>query len=159
MGIGFAIPADSAIKVMQDLINYGQVIRGWLGIEAQQMTPELAQSFQLSSPQGVIITAIYNNGPAHKAGLRPGDIILRMNDITVSDGRLSMLQVAQGRPGERIEIEVLRNAGHLGGRVGSRPVVESFARGGELSSPLPTTVPTRKQHYVRADTETEAVSL
>lgn len=109
VGIGFAIPADTAVKVMQDLVSYGQVVRGWLGIEAQQMTPELAQSFQLNAPTGVIITAIYNNSPAHKAGLLPGDIILRMNDVTVSDGRLSMMQVAQGQPGDKIEIEVLRN--------------------------------------------------
>ncbi|HUH38645.1 MAG TPA: trypsin-like peptidase domain-containing protein [Spongiibacteraceae bacterium] len=109
VGIGFAIPADTAVKVMQDLVSYGQVVRGWLGIEAQQMTPELAQSFQLNAPTGVIITAIYNNGPAHKAGLLPGDIILRMNNVTVSDGRLSMMQVAQGQPGDKIEIEVLRN--------------------------------------------------
>ncbi len=109
VGIGFAIPADTAVKVMQDLVSYGQVVRGWLGIEAQQMTPELAKSFKLNSPNGVIVTAIYNNGPAHKAGLRPGDIILRMNNSQVSDGRLSMHQVAQGRPGDKIEIELLRN--------------------------------------------------
>ena len=113
VGIGFAIPADTAVKVMQDLVSYGQVVRGWLGIEAQQMTPELAQSFKLNSANGVIITAIYNNGPAHKAGLRPGDIILRMNNRQVSDGRLSMHQVAQGRPGDEIEIEVLRNGENL----------------------------------------------
>ncbi len=113
VGIGFAIPSDTAIKIMQDLVNYGQVVRGWLGIEAQQMTPELAQSFNLSNPTGIIITAIYNNSPAHKAGLRPGDIILRMNEATVSDGRLSMMQVAQGRPGDEIEIEVLRNGEHV----------------------------------------------
>ncbi|MBU3069721.1 trypsin-like peptidase domain-containing protein [Aestuariicella sp. G3-2] len=109
VGIGFAIPADTAVKVMRDLVSYGQVVRGWLGIEAQQMTPELAQSFKLNAPTGVIITAIYNNSPAFKAGLQPGDIILRMNNVTVSDGRLSMMQVAQGRPGDKIEIEVLRN--------------------------------------------------
>ncbi len=109
VGIGFAIPADTAVKVMQDLVSYGQVVRGWLGIEAQQMTPELAKSFKLNSANGVIVTAIYNNGPAHKAGLRPGDIILRMNNSQVSDGRLSMHQVAQGRPGDKIEIELLRN--------------------------------------------------
>lgn len=109
VGIGFAIPADTAVKVMRDLVSYGQVVRGWLGIEAQQMTIELAKSFKLNSAHGVIITAIYNNGPAHNAGLRPGDIILRMNNVMVSDGRLSMNQIAQGRPGDTIEIEVLRN--------------------------------------------------
>lgn len=108
VGIGFAIPADTAVKVMQDLVSYGQVVRGWLGIEAQQLTPELAQSLQLSATNGVIVTAIYNNGPAHKAGLRPGDIIQRMNNIVVSDGRLSMQQIAQGRPGDEITIEFLR---------------------------------------------------
>ena len=123
VGIGFAIPADTAVKVMQDLVSYGQVVRGWLGIEAQQMTPELAKSFKLNSPNGVIVTAIYNNGPAHKAGLRPGDIILRMNNSQVSDGRLSMHQVAQGRPGDKIEIELLRNGETLvmNGVLGVKP--------------------------------------
>jgi len=113
VGIGFAIPADTAVKVMQDLVSYGQVVRGWLGIEAQQMTPELAESFKLTTANGVIITAIYNNGPAHKAGLRPGDIIVKMNNRAVSDGRLSMHQVAQGRPGDEIKVEVLRNGKSL----------------------------------------------
>lgn len=127
VGIGFAIPADTAVKVMQDLVSYGQVVRGWLGIEAQQMTPELAQSFKLNSPTGVIITAIYNNSPAFKAGLQPGDIILRMNNVTVSDGRLSMMQVAQGRPGDKIEIEVLRNGEKVtvNGVLGVKPPTNS----------------------------------
>ena len=112
-GIGFAIPSDTAVKVMQDLVSYGQVVRGWLGIEAQQITPALAQSFELSTSSGVIVTAIFNNGPAHKAGLQPGDIIIRMNEVAVSDGRLSMHQVAQGRPGDEIIIEVLRNGEKL----------------------------------------------
>lgn len=109
VGIGFAIPADNAIKAMNDLVNYGQVVRGWLGIEAQQLSPELAKSFKLESNHGVIITAIYNNGPAHKAGLRPGDIIVRMNNIPVSDGRLSMYQIAQSKPGDEIRIDFLRD--------------------------------------------------
>ncbi|WP_439133223.1 trypsin-like peptidase domain-containing protein [Pseudomaricurvus sp.] len=127
VGIGFAIPADTAVKVMQDLVSYGQVVRGWLGIEAQQMTPELAQSFKLSAPTGVIITAIYKNSPAFQAGLQPGDIILRMNNVTVSDGRLSMMQVAQGRPGDEIEIEVLRNGQKvtLNGVLGVKPPAKS----------------------------------
>ncbi|MYM64642.1 trypsin-like peptidase domain-containing protein [Pseudomaricurvus sp. HS19] len=109
VGIGFAIPADTAIKVMHDLVSYGKVVRGWLGIEAQQMSPELAQSFGLSESNGVIITAIYNQGPAHQAGLRPGDIILRINDTLVIDGRLSMHQVAQGHPGDPVELGIIRN--------------------------------------------------
>ncbi len=108
VGIGFAIPADTAVKVMQDLVKYGKVVRGWLGIEAQQMTPELAQSFQLNNANGVIITAIYNNGPAHKAGLLPGDIVMKINNTLVTDGRLSMHQVAQARPGDKVRLSILR---------------------------------------------------
>ena len=109
VGIGFAIPAEIAIETLKDIVKYGRVVRGWLGIEAQQLTPRLARSFNLSSTNGVVITAIYSNGPAHKAGLKPGDIITRINSEPVGDGRRSMTQIAQSRPGESVAIEVLRD--------------------------------------------------
>lgn len=108
VGIGFAIPADTVVTAMRDLIQYGKVVRGWLGVEAQQITPELAQSFDLKSTDGVIITAIYNNGPAHQAGLRPGDIITQLNDLVVKNGLLSMNKIARGRPGDKVEVNFTR---------------------------------------------------
>ncbi len=109
VGIGFAIPVDTAMKVLRDIIDVGHVVRGWLGIEAQELTPKLAQSFSLDSTNGFIIIAIYNDGPAHRAGLLPGDIITHINQQPVINGRLGMVQIAESRPGDQVAIEVLRN--------------------------------------------------
>lgn len=109
VGIGFAIPAETAVSAMHDIIQYGKVVRGWLGVEAQQITKELAQSFNLQSTDGVIITAVYNDGPAQQAGLKPGDIILKLNDLMVRNGLLSMNKIAQGRPGDKVKVVFLRN--------------------------------------------------
>ena len=110
VGIGFAIPADTAVKATKDLVQHGEVIRGWLGIEAQQLDIELAQSFNIQTEHGVIITAIYNNGPAHKIGLRAGDIIIRLNQQMVSNGQLSVNQIGNGKPGDKVIIDFLRNS-------------------------------------------------
>lgn len=109
VGIGFAIPAEIAINILNDIVEFGHVARGWLGIEAQQLSPQMARSYNLSSNNGVVITSIYNNGPAHRAGLKPGDIITRINNEPIGDGRRGMTQIAQSRPGESVAIEVLRN--------------------------------------------------
>lgn len=108
VGIGFAIPADTAVSALEDIVTHGQVVRGWLGVEAQQLSEAAAEKLQLNTRNGVIVTAIYNGGPAHKAGLRPGDIILRINELWVSDGRLSMNQVAARRPGDEVKVAILR---------------------------------------------------
>lgn len=108
-GIGFAIPAITARQVMQDLIEHGRVIRGWLGIEVQELTPQLAESFNLESSDGVIVSGIVRNGPAHRAGLEPGDILLAINSETITTGRDLMRRIARTKPGETVRFEVLRN--------------------------------------------------
>ncbi|GAA5317687.1 MAG: Do family serine endopeptidase AlgW [Candidatus Pelagadaptatus aseana] len=130
VGIGFAIPADIAVSAMQDLIKYGKVVRGWLGVEAQQITPELAQSFRLDSTDGVIITAIYNNGPAHQAGIRPGDIIIKLNDLMVKNGLLSMNKIARGRPGDKVDVIFLRKGEqhNTTATLGIKPDLQDTAR-------------------------------
>ncbi len=125
-GIGFAIPIKLALEVMDSIIRYGQVIRGWLGVEVQVMTPDLAHSFNVSNRQGIIVTAAYANGPAARAGLQPGDIIVAIDGEPARDGRTSMNQVARVRPGERIDLNVLRNGKSLTltATVGTRPAVK-----------------------------------
>ena len=77
-GVGLAVPADTALLSLKDIVEMGKVVRGWLGVEAQPVTPLIAQQLNLQAINGVVVTAIFNNGPAHKAGLTPGDIILKL---------------------------------------------------------------------------------
>ena len=125
LGIGFAIPIDAARKVMEDIVKTGSVRRGWLGVEPQDITPELARAFGLpADTQGVVIAGVLRDGPAGKAGLRVGDIVQRVNGTPVRD-TVAMLRLIAGlTPGEKATLELLR-----GGRkrdlevaVGTRPV-------------------------------------
>ena len=122
-GIGFAIPVKLAMEVMQAIIEHGQVIRGWLGIEVQPLTPELAESFGMEGRPGIIVAGIYRNGPAQKAGLQPGDLILNIDGQPAGDGRRSMNQVAQTKPGEQVRIEIMRGGKplELSAEIGVRP--------------------------------------
>lgn len=123
VGIGFAVPADTAMKTLEDIVQHGSVVRGWLGIEARQMTPQLARALDSKTMNGVVITGIYNNGPAHMAGLKPKDVIVQIDDRVVGDGRLSMYQIARLEPGEGTSLIVLRQGEHIriNAVVGTRP--------------------------------------
>ncbi len=126
-GIGFAIPVKLAMDVMQAIIEHGQVIRGWLGIEVQPLTPELAESFGLEGRPGIVVAGIYRDGPAQKSGLQPGDLILSIDGEAAGDGRRSMNQVARTKPGEKIRIEIMRNGKllELNAEIGVRPPANS----------------------------------
>lgn len=125
-GIGFAIPINLAMEVMKSIIEHGQVIRGWLGIEVQPLTPDLAESFGLSGRPGIVVAGIFRDGPAQKAGLQLGDVILSIDGAPASDGRRSMNQVARIKPSEKISIQVMRNGKELNltAEVGLRPPQE-----------------------------------
>jgi Do/DeqQ family serine protease len=119
MGIGFAIPISTAKQVMQDLLQNGKVVRGWIGVEPQDMSPELAESFQLpklksdQSQQGVVITGVLQNGPAAKAGVRPGDVILQVAKQPVGSVSDLLNQVASLKPGEPAEVLIWRQQAQL----------------------------------------------
>lgn len=108
-GIGFAIPAPLALNVMEQIIEQGRVIRGWLGVEVQPLTDELAESFGLIQTKGIVVSGLYRNGPAWNAGLRPGDVIMSIDGESATSGRQAMNLVARTRPGQQVSLEVLRD--------------------------------------------------
>ena len=107
-GIGFAIPIDLARDVLQQIIEHGEVIRGWLGVAIQNITEDLAQSFGLKSLDGVIISNIIRNGPADQAGLTRGDVITHINSEAVKDVRAALTLISQARPGSTVKISGIR---------------------------------------------------
>ena len=123
-GIGFAIPVSIVREVTQQIIKHGHVVRGWLGIEIQDITPALAESFGLEDTTGVIVAGVLRNGPGHKAGLKPGDIILRVEDTMVQDSRHAVNTIAQAAPGTGITLHIRREgkASSLKATTGERPM-------------------------------------
>ena len=108
-GIGFAIPASLAANVMEQIIEQGHVQRGWLGIEAQDLTPQLAESFQLNDTHGMLIAGVLRGGPADAAGIEPGDVIETINGDEIENARSAMNQIAQGGPDARLKIRGIRD--------------------------------------------------
>ena len=109
LGIGFAVPSDVASRVMTDLVKYGFVARGYLGVEAQNLTPELAEEFNLGGATGVLVGGVAPNGPAEMAGLQAGDVITQFDGKGVREVRQLMLSVTEAKPCHTARVEVLRN--------------------------------------------------
>ncbi len=108
MGIGFAIPINMAKAVEAQLIKNGKVIRGWLGVVIQELDEDLAKSFGLSKKEGVLIAEVADNSPAKKAGLKSGDIILKMNGQKVYDIGELRNKIALTPPGTKVTFDILR---------------------------------------------------
>ena len=109
LGIGFAIPAVAAQKVLSEIVTFGFVKRGWLGIEPQDMTADLARAFGLERVRGVIIAGIMRDGPGAKGGLKVGDIVQTLAGQPVNDTQRLMARIAANAPGETIELGIYRN--------------------------------------------------
>ncbi len=107
-GMSFAIPVNAAQKVLNDIIQYGRVIRGWLGMDATPLNPDLARHFNTSTARGLLVNGVFNTGPAQKAGIRQGDIVIGINGTAVTDRHSSASQIADVMPGQSIELEILR---------------------------------------------------
>jgi len=108
MGIGFAIPVSIAKQVLEGIVKDGLVTRGWIGVEPTELTPELAQTFNVSRQEGVIITGVLQTGPAFKAGVRPGDMLLAVNDHKVQNVAQLLEQVSLLKPGVDAQLKILR---------------------------------------------------
>jgi serine protease DegQ len=130
MGIGFAIPVSLAKQVMEQIIRQGGVTRGWVGIEAQDITPQLAESFKLSHTRGSLIAGVLPNSPAERAGLKPGDILLEINGNRVADSSTMLNLIAGLQPNEKATLKIARNQRELNVEVtiGKRPTFQQAIR-------------------------------
>ena len=110
LGIGFAIPGDVARDVLVAIIRDGRVSRGWIGVEAGNLTPEFADNFGLGVKRGALITGVLQGGPANAAGIQPGDVVTRVGDRSITDARELVDAVGAVRPGDEVKLGVQRRA-------------------------------------------------
>jgi serine protease DegQ len=109
LGIGFAIPASTARQVLDQIMQTGQVTRGWIGVGVQDMTKELSDSFRLPEIRGALITEVFRGTPADKAGIRLGDILVAVEGEPVTDSASMLNLVAGLNPGRQATIKLVRS--------------------------------------------------
>ncbi len=108
LGIGFAIPVSTARSVLESIITTGSVTRGWIGVEPQDLTPEIAESFGINQKSGAIVAGVLQGGPADKAGIKPGDILLSVNGEEITDTTRLLNVIAQIKPGSDAKVHLVR---------------------------------------------------
>ena len=113
IGIGFSIPSNSAKKVINQLIEFGETKRGWLGVRIQNVTKEIADVEKLDKPRGALVASVADNSPSYKAGIKAGDIILEFNGILIKEMKELPKIVAQTEDGKIVEVKVWRNEKEL----------------------------------------------
>ena len=109
IGIGFAIPSNAASKVIDQLVNYGETRRGWLGVRIQEVTKEIAEAVELKKPEGALVASVGEKSPADKAGVKAGDIILKFDGKKIDTMRTLPKVVANTEVGKNVEIQIWRN--------------------------------------------------
>ena len=109
MGIGFAIPSNLAQKVMNDILQKGKVVRGWLGVVIQDVNPEIASALDLKTPTGALISSVQEDSPAEKAGLKSEDVVIKFNGKAIKNSRELSNLVAAAEPNQEIVLIVLRD--------------------------------------------------
>jgi len=110
MGIGFAIPVSTAKQVLESIIKDGKVTRGWIGVEPNDLSPELAETFGVKADAGVIITGVLQNGPAAQAGIRPGDVITQVGEQKTDNVQELLTAVAAIKPGTATRFALQRGS-------------------------------------------------
>ena len=113
MGIGFAIPVNTARQVLEGLVRDGQVTRGWIGVEPIELNADLAETFGIKQTEGVIITAVLQNGPAFKAGLKPGDVLMAVGEKDVRNVSELLTLIAAQTPGTAVKMRIKRRDADL----------------------------------------------
>lgn len=128
-GIGFAIPTNLVRDILDDLIVRGRVVRGWLGIEAQEISSALANSFNIKAPRGVIVSNVVPNGPADRAGVKAGDVILSIDHKPMLDAQAAMVDIAEVEPGRELPLLLYRDGQRIKVtiEVGERPTRQAPA--------------------------------
>ncbi|MGD9952395.1 MAG: Do family serine endopeptidase [Burkholderiales bacterium] len=110
LGIGFAIPVSTVKSVLEQIVKTGTVTRGWIGVEVQEITPALAQTFGLPEARGTLIAGVLRGGPADRAGVRPGDVLTAVNGVPVGDPPAMLNVVAGLAPGSSAKMTLLRES-------------------------------------------------
>ena len=113
IGIGFSIPSNSAKKVINQLIEFGETKRGWLGVRIQNVTKEIADVEKLDKPRGALVASVAENSPSDKAGIKAGDIILEFNGVLIKEMKELPKIVAQTEVGKTVEVKIWRNEKEL----------------------------------------------
>ena len=123
MGIGFAIPVSTAQMVLEQIVKNGSVTRGWIGVEVQEITPAVAESFKLGSTRGALIAGVLRGGPADKAGVKPGDVLVEIEGKPVADPAAMLNLVAALAPGAAAKMKLKRQGQDVDAAVtvGRRP--------------------------------------
>jgi Do/DeqQ family serine protease len=123
MGIGFAIPVSTAKMVLEQIVKSGSVTRGWIGVELQEITPALAESFKLGGQRGALVAGVLRGGPADKAGVKPGDVLLEVEGKPVADPTAMLNLIAALPPGAPAKVKVRRQGQEVDAtiNVGRRP--------------------------------------
>ncbi len=113
LGIGFAIPVNLAKQVMQQLLTSGRVERGWIGVQVDEITPELAQALKLSLTSGVVVAGVFRGGPAAQAGVKPGDVVKTINSKAIADAAAMINETTALAPGSKADFALLRDGKEL----------------------------------------------
>ncbi|MFC5300235.1 trypsin-like peptidase domain-containing protein [Azospira restricta] len=130
LGIGFAIPVSTARNVMEQIIQTGSVTRGWIGVEAQEITPELAENFGLPDTRGALIAGVVRGSPADGGGIRPGDVLLAVDGKPVNNPQGMLDLIAALKPGEAVPFKLRRDKAVVDAQVkiGKRPAATRSPR-------------------------------
>jgi len=146
IGIGFAIPSNSAKKVIEQLIEFGETKRGWLGVRIQVVTKEIADVEKLDKPRGALVASVAENSPSDKAGIKAGDIILEFNGVLINEMKELPKIVAQTEVGKTVNVKVWRNKKEISKKIklGRLETSEDFKVKKEKKDPKTTEIESLK---------------